>query len=146
MELHTPQSLYPNRRFTQLNKNVSTCVKRTNSNCSVTAPLDFAREIECSPITKTLSARCSQNLTAHHIAIPSTTLTSANNCAYLHFFAKSFSILFVRYPYGFVDSRHYSQQTRNSNMAAQAERRYYEEESFHCNTIEDRVLSHYRRQ
>lgn len=64
----------------------------------------------------------------------------------LHFFAKSFSILFVRYPYGFVDSRHYSQQTRNSNMAAQAERRYYEEESFHCNTIEDSVLSHYRRQ
>lgn len=95
-------------------------------------------------VKKTLSARCSQK--AHHFAIPSTSSTSAHNCAYLHFFAKSFSILFVRYPYGFVDSRHYSQQTRNSNMAAQAERRYYEEESFHCNTIEDSVLSHYRRQ
>ena len=117
-----------------------------SSRRTANVPPDFAREMGCSSTIKTLSAWCLHDVTARYFAIPSTTLTSTHDCAYLHFLAKSFSILFVRYPYGFVGSRHYDQQSHKSNMAAQGERRYYEEESFYCNTIEDRVLSHYRRQ
>ena len=71
MELHKPQTLYPNRRSTQLNKNVSGCVKRTNSK-------HFAR-------LRTWKKHSRHSLLRKHITLPSLQLVQSQHITALTF-------------------------------------------------------------